>query len=174
MLVLSSGLINKSVLSLRTGTAVASVIRAIINPNNLKIEGFYCQDNRSKKQLILVESDIREVISDGYIINDFDVLSEAADLVRLKPILEINFELLGKHVITETKQKIGKVIDYATDSSTFYVQKLYVGQSLVKGFSTGQLSVDRNQVVEITNKKVVISEIEKPIKGAVPVGATTQ
>lgn len=174
MLILSSGLLNRAVLSLRTGSPVATAVRPIVNPNNLKIEGFYCQDNRSKQQLILVESDIRETLTQGFVVNDFDVLSEPSDLVRLKPVLDINFELLGKQVITESGQKIGKINDFATDSTTFYIQKLYVGQSLVRGFSTGQLSVDRNQVVEITNKKIVINELEKPIKGAVPASAPTQ
>lgn len=173
-MVLSSGLVNRPILSLRTGSPVALALRPIINPNNLKIEGFYCQDNRSKQQLVLVESDIREIITQGFVINDFDVLSEPGDLVRLKPIIGINFELMGKQVVTESKQRVGKINDFATDNSTFYIQKLYAGQSLVKGFSTGQLSIDRGQVVEITNKKIVISELEKPVKGAVPATAPIQ
>ncbi len=43
--------------------------------------------------------------------------------------------------------------DYATEVETMYIQKLYVGQSLLKSFAGGSLSVDRSQIVEITNRR---------------------
>jgi hypothetical protein len=76
MLILSHDLINKKVLSLRTNASIATILGPIINPNNLKIEGFYCQDRYSKNQLILLEQDIRETLPAGYIVNDHDVLSQ--------------------------------------------------------------------------------------------------
>ena len=72
MLQLSNSLLNKSVLSLRTGTPVATILSAIINPNNLKIEGFYCQDRFDKKELIMLYQDIREILPQGYVVNDHD------------------------------------------------------------------------------------------------------
>lgn len=85
MLQLSQTLIGRPVMSLRTGTAVATTISAIFNPNNLKIEGFYVQDSfDSKKKLILLCQDIREIIPQGIVINDHEVLGESDELVRLK------------------------------------------------------------------------------------------
>src|SRR5579863_9726380 len=126
MLLLSHDLINKKVLSLRTNTPIAEVIGPIINPNNLKIEGFYCQDKFNKNQLILLHQDIREVLAAGYIVNDHDVLALPEDLVRLKEILAINFDPLGKQVETLSGQKVGKVGDYAGEVESMYIQKLYV------------------------------------------------
>jgi hypothetical protein len=40
-----------------------------------------------------------------------------------------------------------------------YVQKLYVGQSLLKSLTGGSLSIDRTQIVEITNRKIVINDL---------------
>lgn len=143
---------------------VATTESAIINPNNLKIEGFFCQDHFSKNKLILLSQDIRDSIDEGIVVNDHDVLSEEGELVRLKPVLDIGFELIGKQVQTVNKQKLGKVSDFAVDSQTFYVQKLYVGQSLLKSLSSGQLSVDRTQIVEITNRRIVIKELLEQVK----------
>lgn len=164
MILLSASLLNRPVMSLRTGGHVATIEAAIINPNNLKIEGFYCQDHFSKKTLVLLTQDIRDVLDEGFVINDHDVLAEQSDLVRLKSILAIKFELLGKTVETTAKHKVGKVSDYAADNQSFYIQKLYVGQSLLKSLSSGQLSVDRSQIVEITNKRIIIKELLDPIK----------
>lgn len=161
MLQLSGALLNRSVLSLRTGSPVASVTAAILNPNNLKIEGFYCQDRFDKKELVLLYQDIRDVMPDGYVVNDHDVLVEADELVRLKKILELNFELIGKPVVTVSKHKVGKVSDYAAEVETMFIQKLYVSQSIMKSFTGGSLSIDRSQVQEITPRRIVINDLMK-------------
>ena len=162
MLQLSATLLNKSVLSLRTGSPIASVTGAIFNPNNLKIEGFYCQDRfDKKKELILLHQDIRDNMAKGYVVNDHDVLVEADELIRLKNVLEIDYELIGKQVVTVGKQKIGKVSDFATEVDSMMVQKIYVSQSLLKSFAGGSLSIDRSQIVELTPRKVVINDLLK-------------
>lgn len=161
MLQLSASLLNKSVLSLRTSATVATIIGPIINPDNLKIEGFYCQDRFDKKELVLLCQDIRDVLPQGYVINDHDVLAEPDELVRLQKIMELDFQLIGKPVVTLSKQKVGKVSDYAVETETMYIQKIYVAQSILKTLTGGSLSVDRSQVNEITPRRIVINDLLK-------------
>lgn len=160
MLKLSAAVLNQPIMSLRTGGVVGGSETAIINPNNLKIEGFYCNDHFSKNTLVLLAQDIRDITKQGIIVDDHDVLSEPAELVRLTSVLDLNFQLIGKPVYTVSKHKVGKIIDFAADNATLYIQKLYVSQSLIKSLGTGQLSVDRSQIVEITNSRVVIKDLE--------------
>lgn len=148
-------------MSLRTGQPVATIISPIFNPNNLKIEGFYCNDKFSKATLVLLYQDIRDVVLQGIVINDHDVLTNPEELVRLKDIMELNFQLIGKPVVTLSKKHIGKVSDYSTEIETMYVQKLYVSQSLLKSLSGGSLGIDRSQINEITDKKIIINDLEK-------------
>src|SRR6185369_5066253 len=113
MLQLSGSLLNKPVMSLRTGGQVATTIGVIINPNNLKLEAFYCQDSiDKKKRLVLLYQDIRDVIGKGIVVNDHEVLAEPDELVRLKDVMSINFELIGKQVVTVDKARVGKVSDF--------------------------------------------------------------
>lgn len=163
MLQLSKAFINQPVLSLRTGTPIATTLETIINPNNLKIEGLFCQDRFNKKRLVLLYQDIRDVMPQGIVVNDHDVLTEPEELVRLKDVMKLQFELLGKPVVTTSKTKVGKVNDYATEVETMYIQKLYVGQNLLKNLAGGTLSVDRSQIVEITNRQIIINELEKTV-----------
>ena len=167
MLQLSQSLINQPVMSLRTGGQVATAHTPIINPNNLKIEGWYCQDKFSKNTLVLLSQDVRDVIKQGIVINDHEDLSEVDELVRLKDVLDLQFELLGKPAVTVNKQRMGKVTDFAVEIETLYIQKIYLSQSLVKSLSGGTLSVDREQIVEITNCKIVIQDFFKPTKAHV-------
>jgi sporulation protein YlmC with PRC-barrel domain len=166
MLQLSASLLNKSILSLRTGTPIAKVVGPIINPDSLKVEGFYCEDSFDKRQLVLLSQDIRDIMSNGYVVNDHDVLTEPEELVRLKKVLELNFDLMGKQVVTTGKQKVGKVSDYATDTGTMFVQKIYVAQSILKSLTGGSLSIDRNQVNEITPKRIIINDLMKKAPAA--------
>lgn len=162
MLQLSGMIINRPVLSLRTGTEVAIALAPIIDPNNLKIEGFFCRGSR-RKVLVLVSQDIRDVLPQGIVVNDEDVLTDPGELVRLKNVIGINFELLGKPVETVSKQKLGKVEDYATEVESMFVKKLYVAQPIYKNLRGGNLGVDRTQIVEITDKKIVVNDVDSKV-----------
>lgn len=170
MLQLSASLLNKPILSLRTGGPIARILSPIFNPKNLKIEGFYCDDGESKQPLILVEQDIRENSSQGIIVNDHDVLVLPEDLVRLKNVLAMDYELLGKPVVTVGHDKVGKVSDYAVETTTMYVQKLYVSRSIFKSLAGGSLSVDRSQIVEVTNRRIIIQELVRGVPSPAAAG----
>ncbi len=170
MLQLSSAFANKAVMSLRTGTPVATVGQPIFNPNNLKIEGFYCEDIFSKTQTVLLYQDIREILPQGFVVDDVDVLAQPAELVRLKDILDLNFQLIGMPVETQSREKVGKVGDYATEIETMFVQKLYVSRSVLKSLTAGQLSIDRNNIIEITNRRIIINDLLKTAPAAATAG----
>lgn len=158
MLQLSQAIARRPVMSLRNSMQVGTALQPIINPNNLKIEGWYCQDRFSKKQLILLSMEVRDILPQGIVVNDHEALSDPQELVRLQDILKLKFELLGKLVVSASKKSIGKVSDYAVEMESLYILKLYVTPPLLKSFSAGPLVVDRNQIIEITSKKIVIQD----------------
>jgi sporulation protein YlmC with PRC-barrel domain len=170
MLQLSSALFNKPVMSLRTGSQIATAVSPIINPDNLKIEGFWCEDRFNKSRTVLLYQDIRDNIRQGFIINDHDVLADPEDLVRLQDILLLDFDPIGKPVVTVSKEKVGKVSDYATEMTTMYIQKIYVSQSILKSLTGGNLSVDRTQIHEITTKRIIINDLTETVPA--PAAAT--
>ena len=162
MLQLSGRLYNWPVLSLRSGGPVAIAVAPIINPKYLKIEGFYCEDSIDHQQLFLLSQDIREFSNQGFIIDDHDKLAEEDDLVRLRDVLDTQFELLGKAVQTVSKDRIGKVREYAVETTSMYIQKLYVAQPVWKNLTGGTLSIDRSQIVEVTSKRIIINDLLEP------------
>lgn len=162
MLRLSDTLIGKPILSLRTGQPVAVVTGAVINPNNLKIEAFYCEDRFDKTELLLLYQDIRDVIPQGFVINDHDVLAKPEELVRLKKLIELGFDLKGMKVVTRSNHRLGKVSDYSVEVETMYIQKFYVTQGLLKGLTGGNLGIDRSQIHEITDTKIIVLD---PLQG---------
>jgi len=170
MLRLSGTLLNRPVLSLRTGGLVATTTTPIINPDNLKIEGFYCFGNDDKNVKVLLYQDIRDIIPQGFIIDDYGVLADPQELIRLEKVMQLGFDPLGKQVVTVSKQKVGKVSDYATEMETMYIQKIYVSQSLLKSFTGGNLGIERSQIHEITPKKIIVQDLLKRAPATTPAG----
>lgn len=158
MLTLGQPLVGKNILSLQTGGPVGAVNDIIINPNNLKIEGWHAADAHKRTPVILLSQDIRDILPQGFVVNDHRALTEHDDLIRLKKILSYKFTLVGKAVVTNRKKRLGKVSDYAFEKNGFFIQKLYVSQSILRSFSGGTLTIDRTQIVEITHRHIVVKE----------------
>lgn len=163
MLKLYESFQKSQVLSLRIGGPVAQIISPIINPNNLYIEGWHVQDSRSGEVLILLSQDVRDLLPQGIAIDDHEVLSEEGDLVRLKELLKLDFSLNGLKVSSQSGKNYGKVSDFAFETTSFYVQKIYVAQPLIRNFAGGTLSIDRSQIIEITNRRIVIEDPTVPV-----------
>lgn len=168
MLKLSGYVTNLPVMSLRTGGRVATATEPIINPNNLLIEGWYCEDLFSKETLVLLKQDVRDFVPQGIAINDHADLADPNELVRLKDILSLEFEILGKPVVTNHKRKLGKVADYALNTETMKIQKIFVNRPMYRSLTDGQLSIDRSQIIEITNRRVVVREAEIKVEAGAP------
>lgn len=164
MLKLSQSFIGTNIWSLRTGGVIGQTTRLVINPNNLKIEGWYVIDKFSNSPAILLSNELREILPQGLVVNDQDAFSDPDDLVRLQEILKLRFELINKLVVTEQGSKIGKVSDYAVETASLMIKKLYISQSIIKNFTGGTLSVDRTQIIEITSKRVIIEDPMEDIK----------
>src|SRR5687768_6144622 len=109
------------VVSLRVGGPIATIVGPLINPNNLYIEGWFVEDIRSKQKLILLSSDVRDILPQGFAVNDHEVLSDADDLVRLKELIALKFDLLGLKVSSQSGKNYGKISDYAFETNNMFV-----------------------------------------------------
>jgi sporulation protein YlmC with PRC-barrel domain len=168
MLQLSAIFYEQPILSLRIGGEIAVAHSPIINPNNLKIEGWYTTSSADRNSAILPVSEIRDIIPKGLVVDDHTALTQPEDMVRLQSIIELQFELLGKPVYDENKKRIGKVADYAVDTSSSMIQKLYVTPSLLRGLSQEQLLIDRSAIIEITDKKIIINDASIRLGNTMP------
>lgn len=160
MLFFGSKLENLGLFSVRSSGRIGTAEVPIINPHNLHIDAFYAKAMNGQNEGVILDMDIRDFSMKGLIINDHEDISDPEDLVRLKPIIDIDFKLFGKSVY-ENKRKIGKVADYAVDTKSLYVQKLYVQPTLLKSMGTSQLVFDRLSILEVTDDKIVVSGPEQ-------------
>jgi hypothetical protein len=155
MLLLGSSFAKFPILSLRSGTTVGSVVGHLINPHKLKIDALWCKVPNSKAPMLLLQQDIREVSIKGIIVDDSDVIVHAEDMVRLKPIINLRFELLEKRVISG-RLPIGRVVDYALERDGLTVQKLYVEPNIFGRLKASRITIDRSLIIEVSPKHVKV------------------
>lgn len=157
MLVLNSHIQNIPVMSLQSGASLGSTSEPIIDPRKLQIVAFKVVGPRILEPSVLHTIDIRELGPLGFIVDGADnVMALDEDLVRLQDIIKLDFHLIGKSVIDESKKKLGKVLEYTLETESFLIQKIHVSQSVFKNFKNSNLIIHRAQIVEITDREIIV------------------
>lgn len=160
MLVNASTLIGCPVLSLHVGGRIASISQLYIDPNTLKLlavrlEGLI--DREVEGDLLPVES-IREFSQLGVIIDSTDEIISDETVIKIRDVLKLNFALPGLKVITQKKSKVGKVIDFTLDISTWDVYQLIVQRPALKAFFDPELTISRQSIIEVNDYQVIIKD----------------
>lgn len=165
MLVYNSKLIDTPVLSVQAGGPIAAISEPIIDPDNLKIIAFKLTGpiiNATNQ--ILDATSIREYSSLGIIIDDNDELIGPDDVVKIKEILDLNFNLINLKVETKKGTKLGHISDFTLTPEDLTIQQIIVKRPAIKSFMDPELTIHRREIVEITDYKVVVKDEEKVLK----------
>lgn len=175
MLVLGSRFNNTPVMGIQTGARLATTSRALIDPRNLTIVAYEVEGPLLiEHPSFLRTNEIREIGPIGMIIDDSDDIIGLEDVITLKKLYELNFELIGLTVIDENKRKLGKVQEYTLESGGFVIQQLHVKRGVLSGFNDTGLLIGRSQIVEITDTEVVVKATNKKERAAEPVMEATR
>ena len=166
MLAYNSKLIGTPVLSLQTGAPVGFVKSSIVDPDKLKILAFRLDGPlvaRRPANLLDVRS-VREYSNLGMVIDDIDELVTPDDVIRLRQVLELNFDLIGLKVETKKHSKLGRLSDFTVTPEDFVVQQIIVHRPAMKALVDPELTISRQEIIEVTDYKVIIKDEEKVLK----------
>ena len=157
MLVLGSRFHDTPIMSLQTGTRLASTTRDIVDPRNLTVVAYEVDGQLlSERPSFLRINEIREISPLGMIIDGNDELVGLDDVIKIKKLVEMNFELVGMHVIDEHRHKLGKVEDYTLDTKSFVIQQLHVKRGVLHSLTDTGLLINRSQIVEINDHEIIV------------------
>lgn len=165
MLLLGSKLIGTPIMSLQTGTKLATAKLPIIDPANLKIIAYEVDGPLLSEHPSFIRiADVRELSAIGMIIDSSDELIGLDDVITIKKLCELNFKMIGISVIDDSKHKLGKVIDFSVDTGSFIIQQLRVKQKILKSLTETELLIHRTQIVEINNTSIIVRSAKNKIK----------
>lgn len=157
MLLRTTQLINVPVMSLQTGKQVASSSRTLIDPANLKIIAFeLAGEGLAENPSFLRIQDVREVSDIGFIIDSSDEIVGLDDVISLKELYELQFDLEGLRVVDTLKQKLGKVEGSVFNSDSFMIEQLRVRRPFLKSFGDAELLIAHKQIIEINDHEVIV------------------
>lgn len=163
-MILNTSLDNTPVMSLHSGSQLGVVSGLIIDPRQLQIYALYISDANINGPSVLHINDILEIGALGIIVNSSDeIMPISSDLVRLQEVINLKFELIGKNVVDDTNRKLGRVAEYSIESDSFYIQQIYIGQSLMKNLLNSSVIVSRNQITEINDTTIVVKSGSVPV-----------
>lgn len=157
MLLKTSQLLSVPVMSLQTGEEVAQTDRLMVSPDTLRIVGFELQGRHltATPSFLRVE-DIRELSNIGFIIDSSDEFVELDDVIAIRNIYELNFQLEGMRVVDTHGKKVGRVQDCVFSTDTFTIEQLSVTKPLFQSFGDTELLINRRQIIEINRDTITV------------------
>lgn len=160
---LYSELMGLPVFDEASGRAPIAFIRDIIvDPENGKVLAFMV-----KRDHVVVAADVLRVHS-GLYIGDLHDIIPLHEVLRIQEVYHMQIPVIGERVITEqAKVTLGRVIDYAIDTTTMSLLHLFVAKTFLF-FHFQEYVIPFRNIVRIKQKDIIV----KDIKG-VPVKETT-
>ncbi len=166
MLIDASKLVNYPILSLHMTGMIAKTSELVVDPNDLKVIAFklYGPEVGRNSGDYLKTDDVREFSSLGMVVDSDDDFVEANEVIKLKEVLDLNFSLVGMRVESKKGSNLGKVESYTVNPDGFYVEQLVVRRPFLKSFMDSELIISKNEVVKITDDKIVVKDEESKIR----------
>jgi hypothetical protein len=157
MILIGSALENAPIMGLQTGAELARTKRPIIDPANLGVVAYELEGPLLDETPSLLRiADVRELSDLGFIVDSSDEFIQPQDVIKVKEIYDLNFNLVGMPVTDEKNSKLGKVIDFTLDTSGFIVQQLTVRRPLIRSLNDTELVIHRSQIIEINDHSIVV------------------
>ena len=170
MLVAAERLINTPVMSLQTGGQLARTKAPLIDPRNLMIIAYELDGpSLDTHPSFLLMNDVRELSNLGLIVDSSEEFVGVDDVIKVREVYDIGFELIGKLVRDENKHRLGKVIGYSIEPGSFMIKQLNVRRPLLKSLTDTELLIDRTQITEVNDSEVIVKNDERqpePVKQA--------
>lgn len=167
MLIAGSRLIDAPVMGLQTGSELARIRRAIVDPKTLEIVAYELEGPLLNLHPSLLRiADVREFSDIGVIVDSSDEFVSPDDIIKLGDIYRLDFDPINMKVIDEKRHKIGKVIGYTIDTTGFVIQQLNVRRPLFQAINDPELLIHRTQIAAINDDAIVVhsrAKVPEPV-----------
>lgn len=130
----------------------------IFDPKNGDLVGLGVFSLHDRKNKIVPTTEVKG-IGDGFLIIDgLNSLCEKEDVVKISLALEVDPQIIGSKVETESGQKLGRVNDATVELHFFSLAKLYVSPSFAIKSLAKELVIPAKKIIEIKKDKIIVSD----------------
>lgn len=158
VLKLFSEILGSKVLLAQEHAVGGTVLGVLISPEDGAFLGFSTNDPLTGKIRYVPAIEIRAFQPEAVVIDSYDSLAEATDLVRLKEVLNQKIKIVGATVFTKDGEKIGKVNEAALNVKTFVLDRIFVTPVYKIKYLAKDLIIPASKIEEILPKKIIVSD----------------
>jgi uncharacterized protein YrrD len=154
-----SEIIGSEIFASEEKKVIGNIRDLIIDPKNGRLLALVCQrGNWFRKTLIIAAGDISEFGKQIQITSAKKIIP-IGKLPLENKIWEQKIRIVGSAVKTEEKKFIGIALDYAIETTTFFMVKLVVGPSLVAPMAKKRI-IPFEAILSIKRDEITIAEDE--------------
>lgn len=154
MLIQLDALKNLPVASLDDEARVGTIADVLIHPDTGELVGFWVQPNGwLAPRRALSSRDVVSYDANAIVINATDALVDPAEIHPFKIFSERHDHWLGKPVVTESGERLGRVANLVINTDLELLAKLYVSSFLP--FGTERV-IARADIVKVTKRLITV------------------
>ena len=159
MIYLASDFMGYKVISLASESDIGQINGILIDPYKFTIAGFWLETFMKGYQAypILLTQSLRQIDRRRIFINDTNELNEPEDLPKLNEVLNIDYQMIGKRIVSTTKNYLGRIEDFSFDDYNFDVVYLVVKPPLYHRLTQSRLQFSRGQIEKVSNKEIEVN-----------------
>ena len=146
---------------------VGHLEEVVVDPDQGKILCFLVKTGFFSPLKALFPPDILGWYQEFIVIPSKNIFVEPKEIVRAYEVIKQKIKILDQKVVNQKIQTIGKVIDLTLDLEIYYLNRISVEISPLKGLLESERLIPWNKIIKITKDFVMVEEIEKKKVGAI-------
>lgn len=151
-------LIGQPIVGLQSGLTGYQLKACLIDPDTNKIGLLIIGSSLGSSHYYVLPQAVRGIDRDSIVVNSEEDISDNEDLVRYQPLIRFGAKLIGAKVKTINDTKLGTIIDFSFDKTTFDICKLEVRSRWLLMPLAKNLIITRKQIIKIERDVVTVKE----------------
>jgi|GEM_PF-1519941 len=154
----ASQFIGIAVISLAGPKKIGWILDLVISPENGMFLGFLMKTpSFFKTQKIILPQDVLKILKNNLLILDDTKISEPAEIVRIKQVLDRKTKFLGAKVFLESGTYLGRISDFALSSQALQITDFDIKKSFFSPLFNPR-AIPLSQIIKITPEGVILSD----------------
>ena len=155
MIRFTTDIIGAEILLKAENARLGPVLDLVFSPDDGSVLAFVCYDPIAKRRRVFAPAAVRRLVEDRILIDGYDSLVDAEDLIRLREAKKVGAKIIGEKVITESGQKLGKVATATVRTDVWRLERLYVDPA---NFLASQLLIPAAKIIKIEKKIIYVTD----------------
>ncbi|MCY4088677.1 MAG: hypothetical protein OXF49_00910 [Candidatus Saccharibacteria bacterium] len=159
MLYLANQFLQCQVISLETLKIIGHINGILVDPYRFEVAGFWIQPytKNYKHWPVLLRQSMRQFDDQKVYVNSIHELNSPLDLPKLKQILEEDYQIPDKKIISTDQKTLGIAENFSFHSESFKIMHVIMKPPIHRRLSKSRQQFERRQIEKITPKIIEVN-----------------